>query len=100
MTSHTPPTAASASTAGCCHWLAPSTAQGPPIPCQDLIHSLTSQQLGTTTNAIAARRPVTGGRSQDQVARPTAVHRTPMTMATSSKPGPRLGASQYIAASR
>ena len=32
LTSQTPPAAASASTAGCCHWLAPSTAHGPPSP--------------------------------------------------------------------
>ena len=32
LTSHTPPTAASASTAGCCHWDAPYSAQGPPSP--------------------------------------------------------------------
>ena len=43
LTSHTPPTAASASTAGCCHWLAPSSAHGPPNPCQERIHSITSQ---------------------------------------------------------
>ena len=43
LTSHTPPTDASASTTGCCHWLAPSSAQGPPNPCQERIHSMSSQ---------------------------------------------------------
>ena len=43
LTSHTPPTEARASTAGCCHWLAPSTAHGPPSACQERIHSVTSQ---------------------------------------------------------
>ena len=43
LTSHTPPTAASPSTTGCCHWLAPSSAHGPPNPCQERIHSITSQ---------------------------------------------------------
>ncbi len=32
LTSHTPPTAASASTAGCCHCDAPYRSQGPPSP--------------------------------------------------------------------
>ena len=43
LISHTPPTEASASTAGCCHWLVPSTAHGPPKPCQDRAHSVNNQ---------------------------------------------------------
>ncbi len=43
LISQTPPTAARASTAGCCHWLAPSTSQGPPNPCQDRAHSVNTQ---------------------------------------------------------
>ena len=43
LTSHTPPTEARASTAGCCHWLAPRTAHGPPRACQERSHSVTSQ---------------------------------------------------------
>ncbi len=55
LTSQTPPTAARARTAGCCHWLAPKTAHGPPKPCQDLTQSTATQQLGTTTRAATAR---------------------------------------------
>ena len=100
VTSQTPPAAASARKAGCCHWLAPRTAHGPPMPCHDLIHSVTSHALGTTVSAAAARRRVTGGRVKAQTASPTAVHRKPSTIATSRTAGPRLGVSQYMAASR
>ncbi len=43
---------------------------------------------------------VTGGVSVTRAASPTPPNRAPSTMATSSRPGPRLGASQYMAASR
>jgi hypothetical protein len=43
LTSHTPPIAASDSTSGCCHWVVPSSAHGPANPCQERIHSTTSQ---------------------------------------------------------
>src|SRR6266699_6406094 len=56
LISQTPPVAASASTTGCCHWLAPKTAHGPPIPCHDLIQSITTQQLGKTAKAASDRR--------------------------------------------
>ena len=85
---------------GCCHWLAPSSAHGPPSACQDRISSTTSQALGTTTSAASARRAVTGGRSRPQVARPTPAHSAPMTMATSSRPGPMFGTSHQSVASR
>ena len=43
LISQTPPTAARASTSGCCHWLVPSTSQGPPKPCQERAHSVNTQ---------------------------------------------------------
>ncbi len=98
LTSQTPPTEARASTAGCCHWLAPSTAQGPPSACQERSHSPSSQQLGTTTSAARARRVVSGGRSSAQAATANGTSSTPSTTATSSRPGPISGASQYMAA--
>ena len=98
LTSQTPPTAASASTAGCRHWLAPSTAHGPPRACHDRSHSPSSQQLGTTISAPRARVTVSGGRSSAQADSPNGVCRTPNTAATSSTPGPISGASQYMAA--
>src|SRR6266480_2676028 len=100
LISHTPPTAASASTAGCCHWLTPNTAHGPPSACQDRSHSVNSQQLGTTTRAASARGQVTGGRSSFQAATPNGIHSAPTTAPTSSTAGPISGAIQYSAAIR
>ena len=100
LISHTPPTAASASTAGCCHWLAPNTAQGPPSACQDRSHSVSSQQDGTTTSAASARGQVSGGRSSFCAATPNGTHNTPNTAAANSTPGPISGAIQYSAAIR
>src|SRR5580700_6755442 len=94
LTSHTPPTAASASTAGCCHWLTPYTAHGPPSACHDLSHSVSSQQLGTTTSAASARGQVTGGLSNRAAATPNGTHSTPTTPATSSTAGPISGVIQ------
>ena len=100
LISHTPPTAARASTAGCCHWLAPYTAHGPPRACQDRSHSVSSQQLGTTISAASARGHVTGGRSSQAAATPNGTHSTPTTAATSSTAGPISGDIQYSAAIR
>src|SRR5882724_4081673 len=100
LISHTPPTAASASTAGCCHWLTPNTAHGPPSACQDRSHSESSQQLGTTTSAASARGQLTGGRSSFCAATPNGTHSTPITAPTSSTAGPISGAIQYSAAIR
>src|SRR6202035_3598212 len=100
LISQTPPTAASASTAGCCHWLAPNTAHGPPSACQDRSHSVSSQQLGTTTRAASARGQLSGGRSSFCAATPNGTHSTPKTAATKMTPGPISGAIQYKAAIR
>src|SRR5487761_1305892 len=67
LTSHTPPMAASASTAGCCHWLAPRTAHGPPSACQDRIHSVTSQKLGHLFDPANDAHFVVGIGSRDRV---------------------------------
>ena len=53
LTSQTPPSAARARIAGCCHWLVPYTAHGPPKPCQDRTQSAATQQLGTTASAAS-----------------------------------------------
>ena len=100
LISQTPPTAASASTAGCCHWLTPNTAHGPPSACQDRSHSVSSQQDGTTTSAASARGQVRGALSSFCAATPNGTHSTPNTAATSSTPGPISGAIQYSAAIR
>jgi hypothetical protein len=94
LTSHTPPTAASPSTAGCCHWLAPSSAHGPPRACQERIHSISSQKLGTTASAASPRPAVTRPASSIRVLTATPVHRKPNASPASSSPGPMLGASQ------
>ena len=90
LISHTPPTAASASTAGCCHWLTPYTAHGPPSACHDLSHSVSSQQLGTTTSAASARGQLTGGLSRLAAATPNGTHSTPNAAPTSSTRRPDL----------
>ena len=100
LISHTPPTAASASTAGCCHWLTPYTAHGPPSACHDLSHSVSSQQLGTTTSAASARGQLTGGLSRLAAATPNGTHSTPNAAPTSSTAGPISGVIQYSAAIR
>src|SRR5690242_13967121 len=100
LISHTPPTAASARTAGCCHWLTPNTAHGPPSACQDRSHSPSSQQLGTTTRAASARGQVTGGLSSFQAATSNGIHSAPTTAPTSSTAGPISGVIQYSAAIR
>ena len=100
LISHTPPTAARASTAGCCHWLTPNTAHGPPSACQDRSHSVSSQQLGTTTSPASARGQLSGGRSSFRAATPNGTHSTPTTAPTSSTAGPISGAIQYSAAIR
>ena len=70
------------------------------MACQDRSHSVVSQALGTSATAAAARAGVTGGRSVARAASPTpSTYRKPITSATSSRPGPRFGASQYMVAS-
>ena len=86
--------------AGCCHWLTPNTAHGPPSACQERSHSVSSQQLGTTTRAASARGQDSGGRSSFCAATPNGIHSTPNTAATSSTAGPISGAIQYRAAIR
>ena len=88
------------------------------MPCQDLIQSITTQQLGSTTMAARAWRALGPGgpgrrqrpdetpgagpvpRSRRQAASPTPAHGRPSTITTSKRPGPRLGISQYRAISR
>ncbi len=100
LMSQTPPTEASASMAGCCHWLTPNTAHGPPSACQERSHSVSSQQLGTTTRAASARGQDSGGRSSFCAATPNGIHSTPNAAPTSSTAGPISGAIQYRAAIR
>ena len=100
LTSQTPPTAARARMAGCCHWLTPNTAHGPPSACQERSHSVSSQQLGTTTSPASARGQVSGGRSNFHAATPNGIHSTPTTAPTRITAGPISGAIQYSAAIR
>ena len=100
LISQTPPTEARATMAGCCHWLTPNTAHGPPSACQERSHSVSSQQLGTTNSPASARGQVSGGRSSCHAATPNGIHSTPNTAATSSTAGPISGAIQYSAAIR
>src|SRR5215211_1458059 len=58
LTPQTPPRAATDSSAGAFHWLAPSSPQGPPSPSQERSTSPTTNALGTSTSAAASRRGV------------------------------------------
>src|SRR6267154_182650 len=78
----------------------PTTAHGPPSACQDRSHSVSSQQLGTTTSAASARGQVTGGLSSLAAATPNGIHSAPTTAPTSSTAGPISGVIQYSAAIR
>src|SRR5829696_7555363 len=55
LTPQTPPRAATDSSAGAFHWLAPSSPQGPPSPSQDRSASAPTNALGTSTRARASR---------------------------------------------
>src|SRR5918994_1418097 len=55
LTPHPPPRAATDSSAGAFHWLAPSSPQGPPSPSQERSASPTTNALGTTTRTAASR---------------------------------------------
>src|SRR5829696_1204082 len=60
-TAQTPPRAATDSSAGAFHWLAPSSPQGPPRPSQDRTASPTTNAAGTSTRAAASRPGVGPG---------------------------------------
>src|SRR5215472_10902190 len=107
LISQVPPTAASASTTGCCHWLAPYTAQGPPMPCHDRIQSISTQLLGSTSSAAVACSTVGPGATKRLRARAyrlfgrktAAACRPPARVAISglavvcdAAPGPAVGA--------
>ena len=55
LTPQTPPRAATDSSAGAFHWLAPSRPQGPPSPSQERTASPATNALGTSTRAAASR---------------------------------------------
>src|SRR5829696_3795762 len=64
-TAQTPPRAATDSSAGAFHWLAPSSPQGPPRPSQDRTASPTTNAAGTSTRAAASRPGVEPGVGPD-----------------------------------
>ena len=96
LTSHTPPTEASRSAGGTCHWLAPSSPHGPPelLPGPD---QLDHQPAGRhRTSAAAAARPADG--PAQQLARTSQPPRRPQqhraAAASTRMKTCRLGSSQ------
>src|SRR4029453_10700769 len=126
LTPQTPPMAATDSSAGAFHWLAPSSPQGPPSPSQDRSASATTNALGTSTRARASRpgvgpvdnraprsrgwvtlpvgAPVTGGSgsvaspSRAQASQPTGSQVTARSMASGSMKGPTVGTRKALTA--
>lgn len=97
LTSQIPPVEASPRIAGCCHWVAPSSAHGPPSASQERAYSVVTQTAGTTSSASSARRSVSGGCSSRWTAYPKPPWSAPNSTASTGSPGPMDGTSQYIA---
>src|SRR5215218_304589 len=94
-----PPRAATDSSAGAFHWLAPSSPQGPPSPSQDRSASPTTNALGTSSSAAASRRGVgpaggsgaAAGPSRARASQPTGSQVTARSMASGTMNGPTVG---------
>ena len=101
LTSHTPPTAASASTAGCCHCEAPYRSHGPAEPLVGA-HPLRDQPAARHHDEGGGRSPPRDapGRSSLCTATANGDHIQPMTAPSSTSPGPISGAIQYSIAIR
>ena len=93
LSPQTPPRAATDSSAGAFHWLAPSRPQGPPSPSQDRSASPATNPLGTSTRAAASRpgpaRPEPPSRVQ--ASQPTGSQVTARSMARGTMNGPTVG---------
>jgi hypothetical protein len=99
-TAQTPPRAATASSAGAFHWLAPSSPQGPPSASQDRRASPATNALGTSTRATASR-PGPGRRSPPSRAlasQPTGIQSTARSMASGTMNTPTLGTRKALTA--
>ena len=57
LTSHTPPTEASRSAGATCHWLAPSSPQGPPRHCQERASSPSASRTAADQRGRGRPRP-------------------------------------------
>src|SRR5918999_3749968 len=96
LSPQTPPRAATDSSAGAFHWLAPSRPQGPPSPSQDRSASPTTNALGTSTRAAASRLgPARSGSaappSRAQASQPIGSQVTARSMASGTMNGPTVG---------
>src|SRR5918993_1239817 len=96
LSPQTPPRAATDSSAGAFHWLAPSRPQGPPSPSQDRSPSPTTNALGTSTRAAASRLgPARSGSaappSRAQASQPIGSQVTARNMASGTMNGPTVG---------
>src|SRR4029450_6758573 len=94
--SQTPPRAATASSAGAFHWLAPSRPQGPPRASQDRRASPATNALGTSTRAAASRAGPGPGRprpppSRALASQPTGAQSPARSMASGTMNTPTVG---------
>src|SRR6266498_3397599 len=90
LTAQTPPTEASASTAGWFHWLVPSSPHGPPRPGQARTYSPATQALGTSSSAASTRPGPGRPCSSAQASQPHGSQQAPSTSASSGANGPTL----------
>ncbi len=99
LSSHTPPTEASRNAGSTCHWVEPSSPQGPPNPCQERTSSTISQPEGSTSSAAAPRRGEGTPPRKRRTSQPHGAHSTPSRPAMTTMNTLRLGTSQLCTAS-
>src|SRR5918992_1232191 len=98
LSPHTPPRAATASSGGLFHWLAPSSPQGPPSPSQDRTASPATRALGTSARAAASRRGRGAPPSRALASQPSGSQSTARSMASGTMNGPTLGSRKALTA--
>src|SRR5918992_5151583 len=100
LSPQTPPRAATDSSAGAFHWLAPSRPQGPPSPSQDRTASPATNALGTSTRAAASRagRVGPGPPSRALASQPSGSQSTARSMASGTMNGPTVGTRKALTA--
>src|ERR687896_1895763 len=100
LSPQTPPSAATDSSAGAFHWLAPSSPQGPPSPSQERSASPATNALGTSTRAAASRlgpgRPEPPSRAQ--ASQPSGSQVAARSMARGTMNGPTAGTRKALTA--
>src|SRR6266508_2554503 len=100
LTAHTPPTAATPSSGGAFHWLAPSSPHGPPSPSQERTASPATNALGSSTSAAPNRRGLAGGQAprSRQASQPSGSHNAASSIASGTMNGPTFGTRKALTA--